>query len=122
MMNSVVIMNSDIDMAIRKTVVHAVDKGHIINKELGGIEQPVYQLFPEAAPYWSVWLWAPHSRQQRRQVLNTHQPSRSDIYLTSSPRSLIMTSPTATDAPSPTTVAMSTSLRSLITTSRKQKI
>ena len=51
-MNSVVIMNSDIDIEVRKTVVHAVNKGHIIEKELGGIEAPVYQLFPEAAPYW----------------------------------------------------------------------
>jgi hypothetical protein len=120
MMNSVVIMNSDIDMAIRKTVVHAVDKGHIINKELGGIEQPVYQLFPEAAPYWSVWLRAPHSQQLRRHSTHT----RHRLAISALPRRLIMTSPTATDAPhiSPTTVAMSTSLRSLITTLTKQKI
>ena len=56
MMNSVVIMNSRVDIDLRKTVVHAVDKGHIITKELGGIEKAVYQLFPQAAPNCNVYL------------------------------------------------------------------
>ena len=56
MMNSVVIINSDVDLNVRKAIVHAVNKGQIIDEELGGIEQPIYQLFPEAAPYCDVYL------------------------------------------------------------------
>merc|ERR1711924_84189 len=56
-LNSVVIMNAGtVGIDVRKTVVHAVDKGYIIDNELGGIEQPVSQLFPESAPYCDVYL------------------------------------------------------------------
>lgn len=53
--NTVIIMNID-DINIRKVVVHAVNKGPIIERELGGIEEPVSQLFPESAPYCDVDL------------------------------------------------------------------
>ncbi|KAJ8600934.1 hypothetical protein CTAYLR_005057 [Chrysophaeum taylorii] len=53
--NTVIIMNID-DIDVRKVVVHAVNKGPIIERELGGIEQPVSQLFPESAPYCDVDL------------------------------------------------------------------
>ena len=56
-MNAVIIMNAGtVPIDVRKTIVHAVDKGYIIDKELGGIEEPVSQLFPEAAPYCDVYL------------------------------------------------------------------
>lgn len=55
-MNSVVILNGKLDKDVRKTVVHAVNKGYIIDKELGGIEKPVSQLFPESAPFCDVYL------------------------------------------------------------------
>ena len=56
-LNSVVIMNAGtVDINVRKTVVHAVDKGYIIDNELGGIEEPVSQLFPESAPYCDIYL------------------------------------------------------------------
>ena len=49
-MNTVAILNID-DIEVRKTVVHAVNKGSIIAKELAGIEAAVSQLFPTTAPY-----------------------------------------------------------------------
>lgn len=49
-MNSVIILNIP-RLDVRKTVVHAVNKGHIIETELGGIAGPVSQLFPTSAPY-----------------------------------------------------------------------
>ena len=49
-MNTVAILNID-DIEVRKTVVHAVNKGFIIENELAGIEAAVSQLFPTTAPY-----------------------------------------------------------------------
>jgi|MDSY01.2.fsa_nt_gb hypothetical protein len=48
-------MNSDVDLKTRKTIVHAVDKGTIMS-DLGGVEEPIYQLFPLSAPYCDVYL------------------------------------------------------------------
>lgn len=53
--NTVLIMNID-DIQLRKVVVHAVNKAAIVERELGGIEEPVSQLFPESAPYCDVDL------------------------------------------------------------------
>lgn len=49
-MNTVVILRIG-DLDVRKAVVHAINKGDIIEKELGGIEVPVSQLFQTSAPY-----------------------------------------------------------------------
>ena len=52
-MNVALIMNiADIDT--RKAVVHAVNKGPIVDSELGGIEEPASQLFSENAPYCDI--------------------------------------------------------------------
>ena len=48
--NAVLIMNIK-DINTRKTIIHAVNKNTLIKKELGGMEQPVSQLFPTSAPY-----------------------------------------------------------------------
>ena len=54
-MNVALIMNiADIDT--RKAVVHAVNKGPIVDSELGGIEEPASQLFSENAPYCDIDL------------------------------------------------------------------
>ena len=39
------------DIQTRKTAIHAVRKSAIINKELGGIEAPISQLFQTSAPF-----------------------------------------------------------------------
>ena len=60
MQNTVVIINAakpptdDID--VRKVIVHAFNKGPVIAKELGNIEEPVSQLFSRTAPYCDVNL------------------------------------------------------------------
>ena len=48
--NTVLIMNIA-DDDVRKTVVHAVDKGAIIEQKLGGFEEAVSQVFSQATPY-----------------------------------------------------------------------
>ena len=53
--NNVLIMNiADID--VRKTVVHAVNKGPIIEAELGGFESPTDSLFNPLLPYCDIDL------------------------------------------------------------------
>merc|ERR1740138_561944 len=54
-MTSVIIMNIA-DINVRKTVVHAVNKGPIIDSELGGQETAVGQLFATSAPYCDIDL------------------------------------------------------------------
>ena len=54
-LNAVIIMNSDMDINTRKAVVHAINKGTLMD-DLGGVEEPVYQLFPLTAPYCDVYL------------------------------------------------------------------
>ena len=53
--NTVLIMNIEND-DVRKTVVHGVNKGAIIDAQLGGFEKAVGQLFPESAPYCGIDL------------------------------------------------------------------
>ena len=53
--NNVLIMNiADID--VRKTVVHAINKGPIIEAELGGFESPTDSLFNPLLPYCDIDL------------------------------------------------------------------
>ncbi|KAH8064924.1 bacterial extracellular solute-binding protein [Aureococcus anophagefferens] len=53
--NNVLIMNiADVD--VRKTVVHAVNKGPIIEAELGGFESPTDSLFNPLLPYCDIDL------------------------------------------------------------------
>ena len=57
LMSAMVIMNSaTMSKDVRATVVHSVNKGHIIETELGGLEKPLYSVFPEAAPYCDIYL------------------------------------------------------------------
>jgi ABC-type transport system substrate-binding protein len=44
------------DIQLRKVMIHAVDKQTIVDKEFKGIDAPVNQLFPKAAPYSNVHL------------------------------------------------------------------
>ena len=44
------------DINTRKAIVHAVNKGPIVDSELGGIEQPASQLFSVNAPYCDIDL------------------------------------------------------------------
>ena len=44
------------DINVRKTVIHSIDKASIIEKELGGIQKPVDNVFPLDAPYCDVDL------------------------------------------------------------------
>ena len=53
--NVALIMNIA-DINVRKAIVHAVDKGPIVDSELGGIEQPASQLFSMNAPYCDIDL------------------------------------------------------------------
>ncbi len=44
------------DITLRKTIFHAIDKKRIIDKELGGLQRPVDNIFPLDAPYCDVDL------------------------------------------------------------------
>ena len=44
------------DLRTRKSIIHAVDKASIIEKELGILAKPVNNLFPQKAPYCDVEL------------------------------------------------------------------
>ena len=49
------------DIKVRKTLIHAVNKLDIINKELKGLQGPVDNIFPRTAPFCDVELtpkWA----------------------------------------------------------------
>jgi len=52
--NRIVILNSNrtptSDLQVRKTIIHAVDKAAIIDRELHGLAKPVDALFPKTAP------------------------------------------------------------------------
>jgi ABC-type transport system substrate-binding protein len=58
--HSLMVMNTNKpptnDITIRKAIIHAVDKGRFIDKEFGGLEQPVGQVLPQTAPYCNVDL------------------------------------------------------------------
>lgn len=58
--HSLVIINSGQeptnDFALRKAIIHGVDKASIIRSELGGIGEAVDRLFPRSAPYSDVEL------------------------------------------------------------------
>lgn len=47
------------DIKVRKTVIHAINKKRLIEKELGGYLDPVDNVFPEDMPYCDVAL-TPH--------------------------------------------------------------
>jgi hypothetical protein len=60
LMHTLVIINSGRaptdDIALRKAIIHGVDKASIIQSELSGIGQAVDRVFPRSAPYSSVEL------------------------------------------------------------------
>jgi len=60
MMHSLIVINSGReptdDLALRKAIIHGVDKASIIQSELGGIGEAVDRLFPRSAPYSDVEL------------------------------------------------------------------
>merc|ERR1712032_593470 len=53
--NRIVILNAakkpTDDLKVRKRIIHAVNKQQIIDKELFGLADPVYNMFPRSAPY-----------------------------------------------------------------------
>jgi ABC-type transport system substrate-binding protein len=59
-MHSLIIINSGkaptTDVALRRAIIHGVDKASIIKKELGGVGEAVDRLFPKSAPYSRVEL------------------------------------------------------------------
>jgi ABC-type transport system substrate-binding protein len=59
-MNRVIILNANKhptdSLTLRKTIMHAVNKAAIIDKELSGFAKPVDALFPKNAPYCDVDL------------------------------------------------------------------
>ena len=61
--NVVLLLNSQRppldDFRVRKAIIHAIDKKHMIDKELGGFLTPVDNLFPRSMPYCDVDL-TPH--------------------------------------------------------------
>lgn len=44
------------DIAVRRAVIHAIDKSTFIEEQFSGLEQPVTQLLPMSAPYCNVDL------------------------------------------------------------------
>lgn len=60
LMHSIVILNSGKaptnDIAVRKAIIHGVDKASIIKRELQGLAQAADTLFPKSAPYSRVEL------------------------------------------------------------------
>ena len=60
MQNNILMLNSGNapldDILVRKTVIHAIDKKSFIDKELGDIQRPVDNVFPDNAPYCGVDL------------------------------------------------------------------
>ena len=58
--NSFLIMNTGRvptnDIATRRAIIHAINKGKFIDEEFAGLEQPVAQLLPRSAPYCDVDL------------------------------------------------------------------
>mmetsp|Transcript_147830 Transcript_147830/g.411694 ORF Transcript_147830/g.411694 Transcript_147830/m.411694 type:complete len:526 (-) Transcript_147830:148-1725(-) len=58
--NRIVILNSarppTDELSVRKTIIHAVNKAAIIDRELYGLADPVDALFPKTAPYCDVDL------------------------------------------------------------------
>jgi len=60
MMHSLIILNSGkaptSDVAVRKAIIHGVDKASIIQKEMAGNGEAVDRLFPQTAPYSRVEL------------------------------------------------------------------
>lgn len=58
--NTLILLNSGKpplnNVALRKTIIHAIDKVAIIEKEFGGFEFPVSNIFPMDAPYCDLFL------------------------------------------------------------------
>eukprot|EP00536_Pseudo-nitzschia_multiseries_P000903 jgi/Psemu1/294211/fgenesh1_pm.11_\ len=58
--NAVMVMNTNQaptdDIDVRKAIIHAIDKTTFIETEFAGLERPVEQLLPEAAPYCNIDL------------------------------------------------------------------
>lgn len=44
------------DIAVRRAVIHAIDKSTFIEEQFAGLEEPVAQLLPKSAPYCNVDL------------------------------------------------------------------
>eukprot|EP00986_Skeletonema_menzelii_P009107 scaffold4054_cov142-Skeletonema_menzelii.AAC.30 len=44
------------DIAVRRAVIHAIDKATFIEEQFAGLEEPVNQLLPKSAPYCNVDL------------------------------------------------------------------
>jgi len=59
----------------RKTIIHAVDKKRIIEKELAGLAEPVQSLFPKDAPYSAADLTPiPAFDLEKAKLLNCPEP------------------------------------------------
>jgi len=60
LMNSIIVLNAakspTNDVAVRRTIIHAIDKASIIDKEMAGNELVADSLFPKDAPYCNVDL------------------------------------------------------------------
>lgn len=58
--NALLVMNTGKaptdDIEVRKAITHAIDKDAFIEKEFAGLEQPVFQLMPRAAPFCNIDL------------------------------------------------------------------
>jgi nickel transport system substrate-binding protein len=83
LMHSLVIINSGkeptTDIALRKAIIHGVDKASIIEKEFGGLGDPVDRLFPSSAPYSDVALTPRWDYDfEKAQMLNCPEPSTVD--------------------------------------------
>jgi len=68
------------DIAVRKTVIHAIDKKTIIDKELYGIVEMVDEVFPQDAPYCDVELTPRWDYDlEKAQFLNCLEETETDV-------------------------------------------
>lgn len=60
LMNTIIVLNAakapTDDVEVRRTIIHAIDKAAIVDKQMAGIEQVADSLFPKDAPYCNVDL------------------------------------------------------------------
>jgi len=60
LMNTIIVLNAarppTNDIAVRRLIIHAINKAAIVNTEMSGIEQVADSLFPKDAPYCNVDL------------------------------------------------------------------
>lgn len=78
--NRIVVLNTakapTDELANRKTIVHAVDKNSIIEKELAGLAEPVTSLFPKDAPYNVQFTPVPAYDLEKALMLNCPEPQQ----------------------------------------------